>query len=147
MIGRRKKIFLFLSIFFFLLVLDPAAYVQCTNIMPDQIMDILSVVKHENSLIKENKTKTLTARSILHQKWISAVSWQEYYIQTLVRSFPMWGIVIWGSRAIKKKDLGVFKVGDDPDSLTVSNLFDVRKVQFRQPHQASSPPPYHILRI
>jgi len=50
MMSRRKKILLFLSIFLFLLIIEPATYVQCTSILPDQIMDVLRVVKYENAL-------------------------------------------------------------------------------------------------
>ena len=146
--SRRKKIFLFLSIFFFLLIFDPAAYVQCTNLMPDQIMDVLSVAKHENTLVEESKIKLLKAGEILDQQGISAVSWQEYYMQTLAGPFPMPGIVTWGIRAIKKKEFGVLKLGDDPDSFTINDPFDIRKVQFFNKYrQAPSSPLISILRI
>jgi hypothetical protein len=149
--SRRKKILLFLSIFLFLLIIEPAAYVQCTHILPDQIMDVLRVVKYENALIGENKINALTARSILYQDRVFALSWQEYYqehyIQASARSLPMWGIVIWGIRTIRKKDSEILKLSVDPDSFSVNNLSDVRKVQYRKHHQASLPFFSPILRI
>ncbi|MCL6582375.1 MAG: hypothetical protein K6U11_01935 [bacterium] len=47
-LGEKNIIWLLLFVFSLLLVFDPAAYARCTQIMPDEFLDILDTAQKEN---------------------------------------------------------------------------------------------------